>query len=241
MWPKSRATAISAASPDGARVFRRRQPRTTLQNAREFLYPRRGFRRAFSYLVHRLRRLPDQPHRIARGIFAGILVSFTPTFGLHLLLAALLAWMIRGNIVAALIGTFIGNPITFPFIATASVGLGHWLLGVDAPLSALYIVVAFSDAGGEFWQNVQAMFSSAPTEWHRLSRFYQTVYRPYVVGGVLLGTAAGLAGYAAALPLIHTWQRFRTARRDARSALVAASRQPSADPASGGDGGAGSG
>jgi uncharacterized protein len=43
-------------------------------------------------------------------------VSFTPLLGLHFLLAIFFAFLFRGNIIAALIGTFVGNPITFPFI-----------------------------------------------------------------------------------------------------------------------------
>ena len=44
------------------------------------------------------------------------MVSFTPLLGLHFLLAIIFAYMIRGNFIAALIGTVVGNPITFPFI-----------------------------------------------------------------------------------------------------------------------------
>jgi hypothetical protein len=54
-----------------------------------------------SYVMHRLRRLPDPPHKIARGIAAGVFVSFTPSSvpfhhrGLDRLAAG-------GNILAAL-------------------------------------------------------------------------------------------------------------------------------------------
>ncbi len=44
------------------------------------------------------------------------MVSFTPLLGFHFLLAVILAYFIRGNFIAALIGTVVGNPITFPFI-----------------------------------------------------------------------------------------------------------------------------
>ena len=47
-----------------------------------------------------------------------------------LIIAPLVAWAIRGNIVAALLGTFVGNPLTFPFIAVLSVSLGRWMLVV---------------------------------------------------------------------------------------------------------------
>ncbi|HKK86405.1 MAG TPA: DUF2062 domain-containing protein, partial [Roseovarius sp.] len=92
-------------------VFKRRDKRPLWKAVADFLWPRGGWTRAFHYVKHRLRRLPDPPHRIARGIFAGIFVTFSPFFGLHFFLAASLAWVMRGNIVASLLSTFVGNPL----------------------------------------------------------------------------------------------------------------------------------
>ena len=64
-------------------VFKRRNPRTWLRTVAEVFYPRGGWRRAVSYVIHRLRRLPDPPHKIARGVAAGVFVCFTPFFGFH--------------------------------------------------------------------------------------------------------------------------------------------------------------
>ena len=44
------------------------------------------------------------------------MVSFTPLLGFHFVLAVVFAYLIRGNFIAALIGTVVGNPLTFPFI-----------------------------------------------------------------------------------------------------------------------------
>ncbi|RMD91547.1 MAG: DUF2062 domain-containing protein, partial [Alphaproteobacteria bacterium] len=96
---------------------------------RQLVYPRGGWWRAATYVWHRLRRLPDSPHRIARGIGAGVFVSFTPLFGMHFVLAALIALLIRGNVLAAVLATFFGNPLTFPLIAAASLKLGALILG----------------------------------------------------------------------------------------------------------------
>ena len=83
-------------------VFKRRDPRGWWQAAREYVYPRGGFRRAIKYVLHRMRRLPDPPHRIARGVFIGTFVNFPPLYGLQLLTAAALSWLTRGNILAAM-------------------------------------------------------------------------------------------------------------------------------------------
>jgi uncharacterized protein len=72
--------------------------------------------RFISYYKLKLARLPASTYAIAAGFACGSMVSFTPLLGLHFLLAIAFAYIIRGNIIAALIGTVIGNPLTFPFI-----------------------------------------------------------------------------------------------------------------------------
>lgn len=218
-------------------VFKRRNRRSLTELAKDSVYPKGGFKRAVLYVIHRLRRLPDKPHRIARGVFAGVFASFTPFFGLHFLFAAGLAWVIRGNILAALLATFVGNPLTFPLIAITSVETGHWLLGIDVPLSFLSIVAAFSAASAELWENIRAMFTSEPTHWASLTAFFQTFYWPYVVGGILPGLAVGLLFYWATIPILGAYQKLRAGklregverRRRARQARLLTSGSGSGD------------
>ncbi len=72
--------------------------------------------RIISYYKLRLARLPASNYAISSGFACGSMVSFTPLLGLHFVLAVVFAYLIRGNFIAALIGTVVGNPITFPFI-----------------------------------------------------------------------------------------------------------------------------
>tara|TARA_R110002096_G_scaffold138378_7_gene292027 strand:- start:6516 stop:7118 length:603 start_codon:yes stop_codon:yes gene_type:complete len=176
-------------------------------------------------MKHRLRRLPDAPHRIARGIFAGVLVSFTPLFGLHFTLAALLAWIMRGNIVAALMATFVGNPITFPFIAAFGVELGNWILGQPGVVSPLKIFTDFGYASAEFWRNIQAIFTPELAHWNRLHNFFRDVFLPYLVGGLVWGVIAALVGYYLSLPLIIAYQNRRKKKLAARLAKRIAAQQ----------------
>jgi len=206
--------------------------------AREFVYPRGGFRRAAQYVTHRLRRLPDEPHRIARGVFAGVFVSFTPFFGFHFLSAALLGWVMRGNIIAALLATFVGNPLTTPVIAITSVELGHRILGIDAPMDVRSIIAAFTNAGAELWDNARALFTSDVTQWENLGTFFGTIFWPYLVGGLLPGLAVGLAFYWAAIPIVRAYQKIREgqarARLEKRLRLKSPAKAPK--PSSGDDG-----
>ena len=125
----------------------------------DWVYPKGGWGRAISYVLHRLRRLPDPPHRIARGVAAGVFVCYTPFFGLHFFLAAFLAFLMQGNIVAALLATFFGNPVTFPLIAAACLELGNWMLGTDYGLPLPMVFDAFTQATSQLWENFLAIFS----------------------------------------------------------------------------------
>lgn len=165
-----------------------------------------------TYVAHRLRRLPDPPHRIARGIFAGIFVSFTPLFGLHFLAAAGLAWVLRGNILASILATFAGNPLTFVPIATSSLQTGYFLLGrrhADGAELHRSLGGKFIDAGEDLRHNLLAIFSDARADWSHLIVFYDQVFLPYLVGAIIPGTVAGLLGYYFSLPIIRAYQNRR--------------------------------
>lgn len=193
-------------------VFKRRNKRSWVKATRDFIYPKGGFRRAAQYVLHRMRRLPDAPHRIARGVFAGVLITFTPLFGFHFFGAALIAWAMRGNILAALLATFVGNPITTPIIALSSLRMGHWLLGIDAPLSFLSVVASFTGAGAEIWENLVAVFTADPTQWSSLGYFWDKIFVPYLVGGLLIGTVVSLGFYYATIPVLNTYQKLRAGK-----------------------------
>ncbi len=192
-------------------MFKRRTPRTYLETFAHSVYPRGGWHRAARYIGHRLRRLPDPAHKIARGIAAGVFVCFTPFFGLHFVLSAGLAWAVRGNMLAALLATFFGNPVTFPIIATVSVELGSVILGRD-PIPLQQVVTSFSYASFELWSNLGAMFSGGQVEWERFPNFFDRVFWPYFVGGLVPGAIAAAASYALSQPVIHAYQRARLRR-----------------------------
>jgi uncharacterized protein (DUF2062 family) len=199
-------------------VFRRRNKRTFMEWLQASVYPKGGWFRAAYYVWHRLTRLPDPPHRIARGVWAGVFISFTPLFGLHFFGAALIAFLMRGNIIAAILGTFFGNPVTFPLIAVGSVQLGHWLLGTGVDgVPASQILSAFAYAGGEFWGNVRAFFLDEPVKWSHLSHFYYGLFKPYLVGGILPGIVAATTCYYVSLPMIAAYQKLRQKRRRDRA------------------------
>lgn len=199
-------------------VFKRRDRRPIWKIALDFLWPKGGWTRAFHYVKHRVNRLPDSPERIARGIFAGVVTIFTPFYGLHFLTAFLIAKVMRGNILAALLSTFIGNPLTYLPIAVISLQTGHFLLGRPHPEGEVHRTLGgkFTDAAQDLKDNVIAMFTDRDMDWHGLSVFYHEVFFPYMVGGIIPGIAGGIVAYYVSLPVVRAYQHRRKGALQAR-------------------------
>ena len=198
-------------------VFRRRTPLSWAQSVWQAVYPKGGWTRALWYMAYRVRRLPDPAHKIARGVAAGVFISFTPLFGMHFFLAAALAWIMGGNVVAAILATFVGNPVTFPLIAAISMELGSFLLG-NGHIPLPQVLGSFSHAALEIWANLLAIFTSDPVRWEHMAFFRDHVFLPYLVGGIIPGILTAIAFYFVTTPLITAYQRARVARLKKRFA-----------------------
>ena len=200
-------------------IFKRRDPKPALRAVAEFLWPHGGWSRAFQYVKHRMRRLPDTPEKVSRGIAAGVFAAFTPFYGIHFVIAALLARMMRGNIFAALLGTFFGNPLTYIPIGVSALAMGHWLLG--RPFNAALfgfghrepgfcgLGCRFGSAFSDIAHNFMAMFTPARADWHGLAEFYNEVFLPYMIGGIIPGIICAAVCYYLCVPLISAYQKRR--------------------------------
>ncbi|MEM6943941.1 MAG: DUF2062 domain-containing protein [Pseudomonadota bacterium] len=194
-------------------VFKRREQPSIGERARELVYPRKGFWRGMGYLGKRVRRLPDSPHRIALGFACGALASFTPFFGFHFFVAAGIAWALRANIVASLIGTIVGNPFTFPLISTSALYVGRWVMGRGDDGSDFDAVTdAFGDAFGAIWSTMKSWFGFGDSMWDGLLTFFDEVFLPYLIGGVLVGLVTGVIFYIVIGPTVDAYQIRRRKR-----------------------------
>lgn len=194
-------------------VFKRRNPLSFLRKMKNMIMPQTGWRRAANYLGHRVRRLPDSPHRIALGIACGVFVSFSPLFGLHFFYAAFLAYILRGNVIAALIGTAMGNPFTFPAIAGSALWVGGRIVGGRGEhLGFVRMQHAFVDAFSGLWNSFKSIFGYGQNELYRMGGFFQEVFLPYIVGGAIVGAFVATLTYFIALPIIRKYQLRRRER-----------------------------
>lgn len=193
-------------------VFKRRDKKSFLQTIADGIYPKGGWTRAFHYVRHRLRRLPGTPEFIARGVWAGVFTTFTPFYGMHFVVAALISRVINGNLLAALLSTFFGNPLTYLPIGVASLKTGHFLLGTEFEDGAHQSLAGkFANAGADLWFNMIALLTGEEMDWSGLSVFYDEVFFPYLVGGVLPGIITATICYYLSVPVIRAYQKRRAA------------------------------
>lgn len=171
---------------------------------RNFFWPRSGWRRSTQYIVHRLSRLPGTPYSLAAGFACGAAASFTPFVGLHIVLAAFLAWIIRANLLASLIGTAVGNPWTFPFIWVWIYKLGTWFgIGGVPEGQRLDFIGAF----GAFFKALLSFDS------HNVIAVIWPLWGPMLVGGIPSAILVGFGFYLPLKPLVAAYQRRRQERR----------------------------
>ena len=199
-------------------MFKRREKRSIFRFFYEVIFSLKGISRAIEYVGIRLKRIPDTPHKISLGMSCGIFASFTPLFGLHFLIAGLLSYLLRANVLASLIGTFVGNPITFPIITVFNLKLGEWILG-----SSEYS----SGDGGKIFEGfldfIFLIYKSFFTEGSigennipRMNEFLNGVFIPYSLGGLILGIFIAVISYFLLRPLVATYQKKRSALKAKR-------------------------
>lgn len=181
-------------------LFRRREAESFLAKLRVHLWPRRSWSRSTRYVVHRVRRLSATPHAVALGFAAGVFAASTPFMGTHMIMAALIAWIIGGSIVAAILGTFVGNPLTYPLFWVGTYELGHLMLGGDSGKERI-------DLSSGVFQN-------------SLDQLWPLV-KPMSVGAIPIGLALAALSYALVKPTVNAYQHRRRALRGDREAVEA--------------------
>jgi uncharacterized protein (DUF2062 family) len=192
-------------------LFKRRERRSIFRFFYEVIFSLKGISRAIGYVGIRLKRIPDTPHKISLGMSCGIFASFTPLFGLHFLIAGLLSYVLRANVLASLIGTFIGNPITFPIITVFNLKLGEWILGSNEYSSGDggKIFEGFLDFIFLIYKSLFMEGSIGENSIPRMNEFLYGVFIPYSLGGLILGISVAIISYFLLRPLVSTYKKKR--------------------------------
>ena len=192
-------------------MFRRRKSPSALRIVQSAIWPKSGWTRAGQYLWHRLHRLPGSPHSIAIGLASGAAMSVTPFIGVHFFVAALLAWVFGGNVLASAFGTIVGNPWTFPIIWLTTYYLGNVILGNGIPSGdqALNFADMFSGLIRAMIEADGALF---------FDRVWP-VWWPMIVGSIPSALLTGGVVYFIVYRLVEVYQKRRALRLATRQGL----------------------
>ncbi len=167
-----------------------------------------GWRRTLSYYWHRLQRIPGTASSIAAGFACGAAAAMTPFYGTHIITAGLVAWAVRGNVFAAVLGAQIANPWTGPPLWFGAYYLGAWMMGID-----------LGDHPPDFVQMFKGLTEATLNFDIGVFRAdVWPIFWPMIVGSVPMAIVAGIAAYFGLLPVLKAVQLERVLRRVGRRA-----------------------
>lgn len=141
-------------------------------------------------------KLRSSPRAIAGGFGLGTFIAFTPTVGVQLILAVVVATLFNMNRPAAMIPVWITNPVTVAPIYTFNYWLGAkvWEGPPLSEVSGLFIDIGRTMARLEFW-DIKEQFLA-------VLHMGKEILTPLLLGSIFVGTIAGFIIYILTLKLL---------------------------------------
>jgi uncharacterized protein (DUF2062 family) len=135
-------------------------------------------------------RLETTPHAVGLGLATGVFVAFLPVLGIQMLVAVAIAWAGRANVGAAVLGTWAGNPLTWPVMWVGSYLLGLMLLGETGAMTVeelQHMLTGLAETTTLRFDPLSMMNAAGKLLW--------PILKPLFVGGLVLGLISGAALY----------------------------------------------
>ncbi len=157
------------------------------------------------YFWRRILQVRATPHEVALGFAIGVFSACTPFLGFQTILAFALAFLLRVSMPAAFLGTFIGNPLSWPAIWSGSYVAGALLLGRDPSYAADHFTETANALGATLTAPSPDTFGTAVSN-------LSPILEPMVVGGLLVGLIAAVFSYYPTRRAVRVFQRHRSLR-----------------------------
>lgn len=197
-------------------MFRRRDQLPLIDRLRDLVWPRIGWMRTITYYWHRLQRIPGTPESVAAGFGCGMAASMSPAVGTHVMVGMLLAYLLRGSLLASVIGTLVINPWTAPPVWFSTYYTGAFILGWDE----------YGHAGIAEFLEMFVGLSKAAVHLD-LNLFISSVWPifwPMLVGAGPVAVIVGVASYLILVPILRKLHERRMAARQKRNVQVSSER-----------------
>jgi len=164
--------------------------------------PWRKTMQSWRLVVRRLLQLRASPHEIALGCAAGAFVSITPLLGVQTFLAIALATLLRASVPAAIVGTFVGNPLSWPFIWASTYAMGLQIVGFNGMVDP----ATFQRDAMVLWS---AVLKHSPHVLDATATLVWPFLWPMLAGSVPVGLLTGVVVYYISKNLVSAWRARR--------------------------------
>lgn len=156
----------------------------------------RNLRAQYKKLYRRFIRLRGNPREIALGFALGIFIGMSPTMGIQIITAVLIAALLKWNKIAASIGVLVTNAFTAPLIYAGTYLIGARVLGLQG---------SFELPKEANLETVLNWLEKAPE-----------IFGAMAIGGIIVGLPLAVAAYFASFHVSTLYQH----RRDKVKATV---------------------
>jgi uncharacterized protein (DUF2062 family) len=140
----------------------------------------------------------DTPEAIAGGVAIGVFFGFMPLFGLKTALTVLFAWLMRCNLIAAILAVT-AHDVLGPLVPAMyywQYYLGCWVLGVP-----------------RHWHDVVGQLHHGIRSWHNWIPVLLSVGKPLLIGGALFATPFSALAFVLMRAFIVAHRRRRLERK----------------------------
>lgn len=138
---------------------------------------------------------------VAKGVAAGLLVAFIPV-PLQILFAAIVAFLVRGNLPVAIISTLISNPFTFVPLSFLIYKVGVFITG--------------SNGASELpsFHKLEFHWESITLIWQETIVWFKSLGKSYFIGLLVVSVTSSVLGYFMidAIWRIYIWYHLRARR-----------------------------
>jgi uncharacterized protein (DUF2062 family) len=157
--------------------------------------------KAFKYAYLKVVRHRGTPESIGRGVAIGCFTAFFIPFSLQMPVAFILSVRLHAARVAAILFTWVSNPLTIPFIYPLQCYIGGRIVGIPMTYSGVK-------------EQISAIAETPSVK--PLATLGSELLISFLVGGFLFGSIAAILGYYITVPWIRLKRKMREERQQRR-------------------------
>ena len=151
-------------------------------------------------LYFKLMRNPGTPESVGRGVAVGLFSAFITPLG-QMPLALLLALPLRGAKGAAVLSTWVTNPLNMPVVYPVQCYLGSFIIGdpLSYELVKQLVLNALHNPSMETWWSLGGELVAS-----------------FLAGGMLFGLLSAVPGYFLTIEMVRRYRARKIKRKEAR-------------------------